>query len=247
MSVLAPRRRSALALTLARPYARRRFVRAFDGAFVHGIERLNVLLEHGSVIVAANHVAWWDALFLVLLDQRIGCESYCFMDADNLARLPFFAWLGAIGLDRTSPRRGLLDLDAGAELLTKPGRVLWIFPQGCQRPAHLRPLHLASGVRRLARRSGCPIVPLSLNYLFREHPQPTAAAAFGEPIAAPFRAVLQQLENQLCHGLDRIDQFVTGQDTAGFQPVTTPREQSSLPHAGRLLAASMNNKVDQHA
>ncbi|MEZ4451800.1 MAG: lysophospholipid acyltransferase family protein [Nannocystaceae bacterium] len=202
-------RRKGWFLALARRYVRGRLRRGFDGVYVAGEAQVRAALR-GPVILAANHVAWWDALTVLLLDQRLGGDGRCLMDADNLRRLPFFAWVGALPLDRSSPRRALADLDRGLRALDRPGRALWIFPQGAQRPAHLRPLGLQRGVVRLARRSGAPVVPVSLNYLYREAPEPTVVVAYGAPID-PGRgaALLGDLEVALERGLDQIDAFVT--------------------------------------
>ena len=138
-------RRKAWFFSLARRYVRRKFARSFDGIHVAGLEQARALVAREPLILAATHVAWWDALFAIAMADLLGGESYCLMDADNLRRLPFFGWVGAVPLDRSSPKRALRDMKAAATLLDRPGRVLWIFPQGRQRPSHLRPLDLQPG------------------------------------------------------------------------------------------------------
>ena len=120
---------------LARRYVRYKFARGFDGVHVEGLQEARALMAREPVIVAATHVAWWDALFAIQMAALLGGESYCLMDAANLRRLPFFGWVGAVPLDRSSPKRALKDMKAAATLLDRPGRVVWIFPQGRQRPA----------------------------------------------------------------------------------------------------------------
>jgi len=140
-----PRRRPWV-LSIARWYAHRRMARAFDGVFVAGLEQARELATREPLVIAMNHVSWWDPFVVVLVDAALGAESYCLMDAENLERLPFFGWLGAVPLRRLEPRLALADLKQHAALLDRPGRVVWIFPQGEQRPAHLRPLGLQRGV-----------------------------------------------------------------------------------------------------
>lgn len=229
-------RRKAWFLALARRYVRRRFRMGFDGLHVEGLALVRALAEREPIIVAANHVAWWDALLAVQLDALMGAEGYCLMDADNLRRLPFFGWVGAVRLDRRSPRRAMADMKAAASLLDRPRRVLWIFPQGRQRPAHMRPLDLSSGVRWLARWSGARVVPLSINYLFREAPAPAVLASFGDPVAGE-RELLPRLEAQLVAGLGRIDRFVD-EGRGPFEEQLAGASAARVPLAGRLLATA---------
>ncbi len=129
-------------LRVARRYTRRRISRRLDGLWVSGLDEARAALAGRPLIFAANHVAWWDALLLLPLDEALGGLGWAVMDARNLRRLPFLGWVGALPLDRSSPERSRGCLQACAALLDRPGRALWIFPQGRQRPAHLRPLDL---------------------------------------------------------------------------------------------------------
>ncbi len=192
-------RKSALFLRFARPYVRRRLRRAFSAVRVSGLESIEELLRQGPVILAPNHVAWWDAFLCVALDERLGGGGYCLMDAENLERLPFFAWTGAVPLDRKHPRRTLRDLDAACALLTGPGRFLIAFPQGQQRPAHL-PLEFHRGIELLAERTGAPVVPIGLRYDFTEGPRPEIHISCGPAQLWNRRGVLA-LELEVAVGL----------------------------------------------
>jgi 1-acyl-sn-glycerol-3-phosphate acyltransferase len=228
-------------LGLTYPYVRYRMRKSLDGCYVRGLEEAQQLAKEQPLIIACNHVSWWDSLFILLLAEKLAGVSHCYMDAANLNKLPFFGWWGAIKLDRSHPRRALHDLDAGQELVREAGHILWIFPQGDQRPAHLRPLGLAAGVRRLAKKSQATVLPLSLNYLHRQQPQVTAAASFGQAILPPHgNALLPQLEDELCKQLVAVDDFITGQDCSGFVPLVPPQTANEVPAAGRLLAAGTN-------
>ena len=155
------------------------------------------------------------------------------MDEVNLARLPFFRPLGAIGIGR-DPARVLHAFREAETLLERPGRALWVFPQGRQRPSHLRPLYLQRGYETLARRTGAALIPVSLTYAFREAPQPSALLSFGSPVSPP------DLEPALIAGLDRIDRFVEGTASASaapFVPVVPARgSRADLGLGSRLLA-----------
>ena len=217
----------------ARSYVRWRIRRGFDGLYVGGEHHAREALAAGPVVVAVNHVSWWDALVILALDPRLGGRGRCLMDATNLARMPFFGWLGAVPLDRSSPRASLRDLGASVALLDGPGSSLWIFPQGHLRPPRLRPFAIQGGVRWLVRRAGVPVVPLTLDYFYREAPSPTIAACYGALIA-PDDDVIGALERRWDAGLARIGNFALSGD--GFEPVVAPRRRSQVPVLGRGLA-----------
>lgn len=200
-------RRKAWVLALARRYARRRARRELDGVWVSGLEPARALAATGPVIFAATHVSWWDAFMVVLADEALHTTSHCLMDAENLHRLPFFGWIGAIPIDRSGGAKARAGLRQAAELTAAPRAALWIFPQGRQRPAHLRPLGLQPGVELLARLCKAPVVPVSLSYLFREGERPAALLRFGAPLSG---GGLGQLEAELIAGLAEIDAFVEG-------------------------------------
>jgi 1-acyl-sn-glycerol-3-phosphate acyltransferase len=231
-------RRRPFFLQLARRYVHRRVAREFDGLFVEGLSRARMLAAGEPLILAANHVAWWDALIAIEIDAVLSTEGYCLMDAANLRKLPFFGWAGAVPLRRDSARAAHADIRAAARLLDRAGRMLWMFPQGRQRRAHLRPLQLQSGVRMLARQSGARVLPMALDYAFREAPAPSILASFCEPLDASSTRLLPQLEARLCEGLARIDRFVD-RGEGDFAMVVAARAQQARgdgPIGARVLS-----------
>jgi 1-acyl-sn-glycerol-3-phosphate acyltransferase len=222
-------------LELARRYVQRRLRAQFDGLYVEGLAATRAVTEREPIILALTHVAWWDALLAVQLDALLGTHSYCLMDAENLARHPFFAWLGAMPIDRSTRKRALADMQRAATLLEQPRRLLWIFPQGKQRAAHLRPLGLQSGVRWLSRTSAARVIPVALSYAFREAAEPSILVSFGTPLAADTAGLMAALEEQLIASLARIDRFVEC-GLGDFVAVLPPRPaRAGLPGAARLL------------
>jgi 1-acyl-sn-glycerol-3-phosphate acyltransferase len=202
--------KSAAMLWCARVYARRAVRRRFDGVFVNGLDRARSLVDVGPVLFAANHISWWDTFFLVLLDDALDTDSYCLMDQDNLARLPFFAGFGALPIDTRGGPSTRAQLRAAREILDGTAtarRALWIFPQGTQRPHHLRPLQFKGGVRLLAK-PGVPVVPVAMALLFRERPEPTLFVDFGDAIdgaTVASREGVAAVEAAVVAGLGRID------------------------------------------
>ena len=235
MSALPTTARRAWIMPFVRRYVDLRLSRAFEVVLVAGLPQARAALAAGPVLIAANHVAWWDPLVATALDARLGCEGYALMDADSLRRLWFFGAIGALPLRRSSAREARADLAAASTRLSGPGRALWIFPQGRQRPSHLRPLGLASGVAWIAQQSRAPTLPLSISYLFRETPQPAIFATFGDPI--PFRSrrtFLRDLEDALTDGLDHNDAAQSGASD-DFAPLWPASGRPSVPLGGRLL------------
>ncbi|HEX7239764.1 MAG TPA: lysophospholipid acyltransferase family protein [Longimicrobiaceae bacterium] len=202
-------------LALARRYARRKLARGLDGLRAGGVEEARSEAARRPVILAANHVSWWDPFLVVALDEALGTEGYALMDAANLGGLPFFARLGALPLDRSAPARTRAGLRAAAALLDRPGRAVWMFPQGSLRPAHLRPLGLRPGIALLARLApGAAVLPVALQYAFGEHAAPAALVRFGAPIppeAARSAEGTALLERALEEGLRAIDASLAGE------------------------------------
>jgi 1-acyl-sn-glycerol-3-phosphate acyltransferase len=226
---------------LAGAYVRNKLHRELDGVWVRGLDAARALTDVGPVILAANHVSWWDSLLVVALDDALGTRGRALMDAQNLDRLPFFGWLGALPLDRASPQTVRADLHAAARTLKGGGDALWIFPQGRQRPAHMRPLDLKGGVHALAERSGAVVVPVALDYPWGRAPQPAAMVDFGDPLVATERdSFLRRLDQRLVAGLGRIDQASEqGPEDLGFMPLVPRRRRSPQFGAGaRVLQIS---------
>lgn len=212
--------RSGFALGLARRYARWRCSRDLDGVWVSGLDALRAHLAREPLLLAPNHVAWWDVLVLVLLDRALGAEMRCLMDSRNLAALPFLGSIGAVPLRRGEGPAASEDLQRAGAWLDRPGRVLVIFPQGRQRPAHLRPLAFRRGVERLAAQTGARTVPVGWSYGFREDHRPAAALAIGAPGAGE----LPRLEAETVQLLARLDPFFLGEAPAahGLVPLVPP-------------------------
>jgi hypothetical protein len=239
-------------LRLARPYARRRVARGLDGLWVSGLAEARAALAQRPLIFVANHVAWWDALLLLPLDDALGGTGWAVMDSRNLRSLPFLGWVGALPLDRSSPQRSRECLQSCADLLDRPGRGVWVFPQGRQRPAHLRPLDLKTGLGIMHARSPVDLVVVSINYVFLERNRPAAVVRFSEPIAGASlaggdpaggspahgegeagSALLAAVESALLDGLDAIDVAVMAA-TDGRRARTHP--QDPLPGFVPLVA-----------
>ena len=231
---MTPPQRSPWFVKLTRPYVRRRLARGLDGFYAAGVEEARAVAHGRPVILAANHVGWWDSFLVVALDEALGTEGYALMDAASVWRLPFFARLGALPLDRGGASRARAGLRAAAAKLDRAGRALWIFPQGHHRPAHLRPLGFLGGVALLARMvPQAAVVPVAFQYAWGERPSPRAWAHLGTPLPAVDLDVAR-LERAVQDGLGRIDEALAGKGHP-FPTLVPPRAKPPEQGIGARL------------
>jgi 1-acyl-sn-glycerol-3-phosphate acyltransferase len=156
-------------------------LRAFFGMRVSGEARLP---GTGGVIVAANHCANYDPVFMGIACPR----QLAFLAKAELFRNPLLArllrHLGSIPLHRGSTDTGALR--AAVEAL-ESGKPLLLFPEGTRsRTGRLQPGR--RGVGMLAARTGSPILPVHLSgtfHLLRNFPRRRVEIRFGEPFAVP--------------------------------------------------------------
>ncbi len=201
-------------------HARTRIQHTFQRLSVHGLARARSIAVDAPVLVVSNHTSWWDPLVVLHASEHLlGTDGHALMDAKNLRRLPFFAMVGAFGVDLERPADGAAAVRYAARLLDRRRRLVWVFPQGRERPVTERPLGFRAGaaaIARVARRA--VTVPAGLRYEFAGTERPALYLSFGEPVAAtrdlePGRAA-QEAAVEL--ELARIERAVRGDLKAGF-------------------------------
>jgi 1-acyl-sn-glycerol-3-phosphate acyltransferase len=230
--------KSPFFLKFVRPFIRRKFKKTFENVRLLGEARLLERLAEGPLVIAANHVTFWDALLLIFLDERWGGGGHALMDAVNLAELPFFGRVGAIPIHRGHPKKGLQDLKSSLRLLQRAGDYVVIFPQGHERPL-VRPLSYHEGVAWLAKSGGVPIVPVAVRYDFGLTERPFVHAAIGEPLqhSAELLAQLEEatlgLSGLVDEELIRINRGLSGLQ---FQDAWARPARTDRPWAAILLA-----------
>lgn len=219
--------------------AERRIARHFSALRVHGLAETRAIAETRPVLVVANHTAWWDPLLAIQLCVRaLRVDAYAMMDAKNLRRLPFFARVGAFGVDREDPADGARAVRYAARRLDRPGRLVWIFPQGAEVP-RAAPLVFHGGsahVARVARRAA--VVPVGIRYEHGAEPRPTAYVSFGPSLAYerdPARGQRAQ-EEAVRAELARIDDAIVRRDDRAFEPLLSRRPSRLQGIAEALLA-----------
>ena len=234
-----PARKQSLFNAWFAAHARSRIHHAFERVRVHGLARTRAIAAGAPVLAISNHTSWWDPLVVLHASQHLlGADGHALMDAANLRRLPFFAMVGAFGVDLDSPADGAAAMRYAARLLDRPGRLVWVFPQGTERPV-TEPLAFrvgAAAVARLARQA--VTVPAALRYELAGTERPNLYLSFGEPLLAerdPERGRAAQ-EAAVAIELARIERAVRGEAEPGFTDVFHAAPSPAGALAERALA-----------
>lgn len=249
--------RSEIFLWFVRRYVARRLRREFAKVRIAGLDRFRRALEWGPLILAPNHVAWWDPLWLVALDRAVGGGGHYLMARENLERLFFFRWGGALPIDRSSHKRARRDLERSARVLSGPRRYLVVFPQGEQRPSHL-PLQFRRGIIWLARQARVSVVPAGVRYDYLEGPRPFLHISLGAPtlwseeddalslLEQAVRDELETIDRELEHAIERQRQakpgtiaLLTPDPTSPFVDLLDARHR---PAHGAVTAPSIHQE-----
>lgn len=171
-----------------------------------------------------NHSSWWDGYLVYLLGRRVfQGDGYLMMDIDFLRKYRFFTWVGAFSIDRHNPRHAVQSLNYIAEVLqAKPGRSLWLFPQGETRANSRRPLHFHTGIAAIARKlPACYLYPVAihLDYFTAQHPEALLSVGPGLRIddgaAINNKALTEQARLRL---EETLDQMMATVNAAQFDP-----------------------------
>lgn len=142
------------------------------------VEGLHHVPADGPVILAANHISFYDTVALMLSTGRrtffVGKAEYL----DSWTTRTLFPALGLIPIERQQARQAMAALDVAAGVL-RDGNVLGIYPEGTRSRDGL--LHRGhTGVAQLALMTGAPVVPVGL--VGTDHIQPVGAR-----VPRPFR------------------------------------------------------------
>lgn len=187
-------------------HARSRIQNTFGEVRVRGLEEARHHAAEAPLLVVSNHTCWWDPLVaLHVSTHMLGTAGHALMDAKNLRRLPFFALVGAFGVDLDKPTDGASAIRYAARLLEVPGTLVWVFPQGAERPIDERPLGFRPGSGEIARvAKKARVLPVGLRYEFGGVERPTLWISIGDAVpvvrdptknrAAQEAAVTRELE-----------------------------------------------------
>ena len=177
-------RRSALFTAWFAGHARGRIHRGFGRVHVRGLAEAREIVARAPILIVSNHTSWWDPLVLLHASEHLlRTEGHAMMDAKNLRRLPFFSLVGAFGVDLDEPSDGASAVRHAARLLDRPGRMVWIFPQGDERPITERPLAFRGGAAQVARVAKSAVtIPAAIRYEHAGEELPRLYLSFGAPL-----------------------------------------------------------------
>lgn len=176
------------------------------GVYVHGLP--NALPDHTAVILAANHVSWWDGFMLREIHRRCAGKQplYTLMLEHQLERLPLFRWMGALGIRPDEPaslRRALRFLHNH-----RGETALWLsfFPQGRIWPSWRRPLGFQQGLRLFADALyPAVLLPVGLHLEPLNRLKPSFFISVGAPLALTEGATdVAEAERLVANEVDRI-------------------------------------------
>ena len=139
----------------------------------------------GPLIVYANHASWWDPLSFIVISRyfRPNAHHYAPMDAVALKHYGFLRKLGLFGIEAGTPRGAAQFLRAAGEILSTPGSVLWVTPEGRFTDMRTRPAIFRPGLATLvARLDVCTLVPLAFEYTFWNERLPEILISCGQAI-----------------------------------------------------------------
>lgn len=184
-------------------HVRSRMRARFEAVRVVGLDRARERAAAGPLVVVSNHACWWDPLVALLVTEALRAEGLAMMDARNLPARPFLRLLGAFGVDLSSRTDGVAAIRYAARHLDRRGRLVWIFPQGRERPEDPRPLGFLGGAAAVARLApGCRVLPVGIRVVFAGTERPELLIALGEVMdAGDARSQEQAVEAEL----DRLD------------------------------------------
>lgn len=207
-------------------------------AFRQSFHRIAIHAPHGEgwddlpTLYYANHVSWWDGwIAFFLYHERWRVEGYLMMEERQLARYRFWQRCGCFSVDRSDPREGMRSVIYAAQLLRdKPGRSMWIFPEGEIGPNDRRPLRTYAGAAQVARRAGrVRCVPVALRFEFRGEQRPEALIRIGEPHIVEHpdaKALYADMDQRLLYEVDALHNDLNTGAVANY--VTALRGKTSI-------------------
>ena len=164
------------------------YLRWYLGRHFHAIRVANagrINRQAAPLILFCNHASWWDPLTAILLAQTIlpDRDHYAPMDEIALTHYSIFRPMGFFPVDNASARGAGQLLRAGAQVLARPGAVLWITPESQFQDVRKRPIVFRPGLGGLMMRTGrMTCVPIAIEYAFWNERLPEILVNVGEPL-----------------------------------------------------------------
>lgn len=200
--------------------------------YIYNLDEVRTLADSKTIILAPNHVAYWDSCLYFLLSNEIGARPFVYVAQSTLQRLPFLRWCGAVPVNTNSKEDALSQLRSATTLNTEPTQ-FWIFPQGEHRPT-TAPIRCKRGVQILATSVDACIIPVSIQYLYRDGEHPIAYVRF-QP-ALPSNTPLSALNQSLQQGLEQITEDHINEASERYTPYYKTSRQNEDDMPTRILS-----------
>jgi len=216
-------------------YNHRLLGRQLAAVRVAGLDRLPVH-ERAPVVVYLNHPAWWDPLICAAIAgaRARHRRHIALIDARNLSGV--LARLGFVGIEPGTVAGARRLARLGDAIAESPETMLWMTPQGRFADPRERPLALAGGLARLARRMPHALfVPLALEYPFLGARRAEARALVGTPIRAA-EADESSLEAALERSMSRLAEHVVAGELAPFETLVGRASEVAGDGSARAVA-----------
>jgi 1-acyl-sn-glycerol-3-phosphate acyltransferase len=119
--------------------------------------------RRGAAIIASNHLAFVDSIFMPLVVRRkvtfvAKAEYFTGTGVKGFLKRMFFVGAGCIPVDRSGGEAAQAAMDTGLRVL-REGHLFGIYPEGTRSPDG-RLYRGKTGVARLALQAGVPVVPV---------------------------------------------------------------------------------------
>ncbi len=106
-----------------------------------------------SVLLVANHFSFWDGLILYILNDKLLHKKFHVMILEDTAkREGMLRYAGAFSVSKNS-RDMLESLNYAAELLSQPGNLLLMFPQGKLYSNFVSRVHFEQGLLKIMKKA----------------------------------------------------------------------------------------------
>lgn len=200
---------------------------SFSSLLLGGAEHVTRVAATRPVLWVGNHTSWWDPLVIYHLSRRhFAVDGHAMMDARNLRKLPFFAKIGAFGVDLSSRDDGAESVRYAASLLDRPRRMVTIFAQGKERTVTARPLGFRRGAGEVARlATEAAVLPFAVRYEVGGDERPRIFLRFGAEVERGADAVetTERIEQRVTAMLDELDRGLCEGSLEGYTPLFISR------------------------
>jgi 1-acyl-sn-glycerol-3-phosphate acyltransferase len=128
----------------------RLYTKAAIGIFFRKVTIVGEAGDAGRAVLAiSNHISWWDGFWVMYLNmKRFGRTFFFMMQEDQLEKHSFFRKTGGYPVRKNS-KSILESLTYTIELLSQPGNMVLLFPQGKIESAQKHDISFGKGVLKV--------------------------------------------------------------------------------------------------